>query len=158
MTPRAQSPTQKAIGQHTPFRSLTQETLLALWLAADHARRPFEALLAEHGELTLQQYNVLRILRGAGERGLPTLTIAERMIERTPGVTRLVDRLETKGLVERERSSDDRRQVVVRLSRAGRDMLAPLDAQIDRLDDEVLANFSSTELKQLLRLLERVFS
>lgn len=158
MAPRAQSPTQKAIGQQAPFRSLTQETLLALWLAADHARRPFEALLAEHGELTLQQYNVLRILRGAGERGLPTLSIAERMIERTPGVTRLVDRLETKGLVERERSSDDRRQVVVRLSRAGRDALTPLDAKVDRLDDELLTSFNATELKQLLRLLERVFS
>ncbi len=158
MTPKPLSPTQRAIGQERPFASLEQEALIALWVASDHARRPFEALLAEHGELTLQQYNVLRILRGAGERGLPTLEIGERMIERTPGVTRLVDRLEAKRLVERRRSSEDRRQVVVRITRAGLDLLAPLDEAIDKLDGEVLAKLNRSELKQLIALLERVFS
>jgi DNA-binding MarR family transcriptional regulator len=158
VTPKPLSPTQRAIRQERPFASLGQEALIALWIAADHARRPFEGLLAENGELTLQQYNVLRILRGAGERGLPTLEIGERMIERTPGVTRLVDRLEAKGLVERRRSSEDRRQVVVRITRAGQDLLGPLDKAVDKLDDEVLAKLSRTELKQLIALLERVFS
>ncbi len=158
MTTRTNSPTQRAIRQEKPFGSLGQEAVIALWIAADHVRRPFETLLAQHGELTLQQYNVLRILRGAGERGLPTLDIAERMIERTPGITRLVDRLEKKGLVERQRSTEDRRQVVVRLTRAGRDTLAPIDRAIDKLDAEVLGKLTQTELKQLLKLLERVFS
>jgi DNA-binding MarR family transcriptional regulator len=158
MTTRTTSPTQRAIRQEKPFSSLGQEAVIALWIAADHVRRPFETLLAHHGELTLQQYNVLRILRGAGERGLPTLDIAERMIERTPGITRLVDRLEKKGLVERQRSTEDRRQVVVRLTRAGRDALTPIDRAIDKLDAEVLGKLNQTELKQLLKLLERVFS
>ncbi len=158
MTPKPLTPTQRAIRQERPFASLGQEAVIALWVAADRTRRPFEALLAEHGELTLQQYNVLRILRGAGDQGLPTLEIGERMIERTPGVTRLVDRLEAKGLVERRRSSEDRRQVVVRITRAGRDLLTPLDAAIDKLDDEVLSSLKRNELKQLIELLERVFS
>ena len=78
MTPKPLSPTQRAIHQERPFASLGQEALIALWVAADHARRPFEGLLAENGELTLQQYNVLRILRGAGERG-PVLCGRRRM-------------------------------------------------------------------------------
>jgi DNA-binding MarR family transcriptional regulator len=158
MTTRALSPTQRAIRQEKPFGSLGQEAVIALWIAADRVRRPFETLLAEHGELTLQQYNVLRILRGAGERGLPTLDIAERMIERTPGITRLVDRLEKKALVERQRSTEDRRQVVVRLTRAGREVLAPIDRSVERLDAELLGKLSQTELKQLLKLLERIFA
>lgn len=157
MAPRALSPTQKAIRQDRPFSSPSQETVVALMLAADRVRWPFERLLAESAcGLTLQQFNVLRILRGAGEAGLPTLEIGERMVERTPGITRLVDRLEEKKLIERRRSTTDRRQVVVRITKGGRDALASLDADIDRLDSTVLSMLGPTELKSLLRLLERI--
>lgn len=153
---REPTPTQRAIRQSKPFRSLSQEAVIALFLAAERLRWRFQDMLATEGDLTMQQYNVLRILRGAGDDGLPTLEIAERMIERTPGVTRLLDRLETKGFVARARSADDRRQVVVRITRAGRDLLARLDAPFDRLDDTILSELSQAELRTLVRLLERI--
>jgi len=78
--------------------------------AADKLRTFFETICVPF-DITNQQYNVLRILRGAEPEGLPTLTIAERMIERTPGITRMIDRLEAKGLVVREIRPDDRRCV-----------------------------------------------
>lgn len=150
------TPTQRAIRQDKPFRSLGQEAVVALLLSAERIRWPYLDLLAAEGDLTLQQYNVLRILRGAGDAGLPTLEIADRMIERTPGVTRLLDRLEEKGVVRRARSTQDRRVVTARITKAGKDVLARLDAPTDRLDDEALAGLSPTELRTLVRLLERI--
>lgn len=153
---REPSPTQRAIRQTKPFRSPGQEAVIALFLAAERVRWPYEETLAAEGDLTMQQYNVLRILRGAGETGLPTLEIAERLIERAPGITRLLDRLEDKGLVERERSTTDRRQVVARITRTGRDLVARLDAPFDALDDDVLSELSQADLRTLVRLLERI--
>lgn len=153
---REPSPTQRAIRQQAPFKSAGQEAVVALFLAAERIKWPYQDLLAAQGDLTMQQYNVLRILRGAGESGLATLEIAERMLERTPGITRLLDRLEDKKLITRERSTTDRRQVVVRIARSGRDLLARLDAPFDRLDDEVLSELSQAELRTLVRLLERI--
>lgn len=153
---RPQSPTQRAIRQATPFRSAGQEAVVALFLAAERVKWPYQDLLAAEGDLTMQQYNVLRILRGAGDTGLATLEVAERMLERTPGITRLLDRLEDKGLIARERSTSDRRQVTARITRAGRDVLGKLDAPFDRLDEEVLSDFSQAELRTLIRLLERL--
>jgi MarR family transcriptional regulator, organic hydroperoxide resistance regulator len=150
------TPTQRAIRQAKPFRSLGQEAVVALLLAAERVRWPIQDLLATEGDLTLQQFNVLRILRGAGEPGLPVLEVGARMIERTPGVTRLLDRLEDKGLVARARSSEDRRVVHARITKAGREVLARLDGPVDRLDDEILAVLSTSEQKALVRLLEKV--
>lgn len=155
MRPEADS-VQAAIKQSKPFRSLSQEGVLALFLASEAVRRPFEQLLAEHGELTLQQYNVLRILRGAGEAGLPTLEIGARMIEHTPGITRLIDRLEEKGLVSRARSASDRRQVVCRSTARANKLLKELDAPMNALDDESLSELSRGELTTLIQLLNRV--
>ncbi|HEX9731785.1 MAG TPA: MarR family transcriptional regulator [Thermoanaerobaculia bacterium] len=143
------------IKQTRPFRSLTQEAVLGLFRTADILRRSFAQLMEEHG-LTLQQYNVLRILRGAGERGLPTLTIAERMVERTPGITRLVDRLLRKELVERERPPGDRRQVVCRITPRGLALLAELDGPVGDLDDRCLAMLDEDEHKTLIDILDRV--
>ena len=96
--------------------------MLGLLKTGDVVRR-FLATVAEPHGITLQQYNVLRILRGAGREGLPTLEIAERLIEQAPGVTRLLDRLETKGLVKRERCPMDRRQITCRITRRGGSLL-----------------------------------
>src|ERR687897_938950 len=93
---------QKEIRQTRPFQSRGQEAVLALMRTTDLARRVIGKVLEPY-DVTAQQYNVLRILRGAGEAGLPTLDIADRMIEQAPGITRLIDRLEAKGLVRRER-------------------------------------------------------
>ena len=148
--------TQQAIRQTKPFRSLGQEAVVALLLAAEAVRNRFAALLAARDDITLQQYNVLRILRGAGPDGLPTLEIVERMIEQTPGITRLIDRLEQKKLVERYRLERDRRQVWCRLKPAGSALLAELDQPVDRLDADVMSGVSDKELASLIGLLTRV--
>src|SRR5881394_2146497 len=89
---------------------------------AKKVRTFFEAVCAPF-DITGQQYNVLRILRGAEPAGLPTLMIAERMIERTPGITRMVDRLEAKKLVRRDRCESDRRQVLCTITATGLELL-----------------------------------
>ena len=117
-------------------------------------RAKFEAVCAPF-DITGQQYNVLRILRGAGSEGLPTLTIAERMIERAPGVTRMVDRLEAKGLVARETRSDDRRRVHCRVTEKGLDLLKLLDAPVEQFNAAAFRGLSRAELGQLVTLLEK---
>ncbi len=146
---------QEEIRQKRPFRSLGQETTLALLKTADHVHRRLETLMAPYG-LTLQQYNVLRILRGAGEAGLPTLEIAARMIEQTPGITRLLDRLEKKKLVRRERCATDRRQVFAYSTPAGLKLLADLEEPLNQSDGIAVAALSSSQQKTLLELLERL--
>lgn len=143
------------IRQTRPFRSLSQEAMLGLFRTTDILRRASSQVMEGHG-LTLQQYNVLRILRGAGEKGLPTLAIAERMVERTPGITRLIDRLLKKELVERERPPGDRRQVVCRITARGLDLLRDLDGPVDELDDRCLAMLSEEEHRVLIGLLDRI--
>ena len=117
-------------------------------------RRVIASVVEPHG-ITQQQYNVLRILRGAGEKGLPTLEIADRMIEETPGITRLIDRLELKRLVTRERSATDRRQVFCRITPDGLTLLARLDEPIAEAEREALGILSERQLTQLLSLLDR---
>jgi DNA-binding MarR family transcriptional regulator len=121
---------------------------------ADIVRRAISTVVEPQG-LTVQQYNVLRILRGAGERGLPTLEIAERMIERTPGITRLVDRLEAKKLVDRERSASDRRQVFCRITPAGLQLVGRLDDPVNHSNESGLGALSKREMSQLIELLDR---
>jgi DNA-binding MarR family transcriptional regulator len=143
------------IRQGVPFRSKTQEAFLSLLRTADVAKRRFREVFEGEG-ITFQQYNVLRMLRGAGEDGLPTLDIGDRMIERQPGVTRIVDRLEKKGWVTRDRCSDDRRRVLCRITAEGLDLLARLDRPVDATDGEIFASLSPGEVERLIGLLERV--
>src|SRR5258708_1436003 len=107
---RARSAGQEEIRERKPFSSPGEEGVVALVRTAGLLRRALTHLVEPKG-ITLQQYNVLRILRGAGAEGLPTLEIAGRMIEQAPGVTRLLDRLQAKALVRRQRSPEDRRQI-----------------------------------------------
>ncbi len=149
------NPLQQAIRQSRPFRSLGHEAVLSLLRTADLVRRSYLAVV-EPFDLTLQQYNVLRIVRGAGDSGIPTLEIGERMIEHAPGVTRLVDRLEAKGLVRRVRCPEDRRQVLCFLTGEGKTVLDRMDAAIDRADEEAVASLSAEEQRRLVDLLEAV--
>jgi MarR family transcriptional regulator, organic hydroperoxide resistance regulator len=142
------------IKQTRPFGSRAEEAAVALMRTADLVRRNLAAVLGPH-DLTGQQYNVLRILRGAGEKGLPTLEIAERMIEETPGITRLIDRLEAKGLVARERCATDRRQVFCRITRAGAELLASLDRPLGEAIDAAMSGLKKRELTELVALLDR---
>lgn len=114
--------------------------------------RELDALLRCHG-LTQVTYNILRILRGAGKRGLPCAKIGERMLTRVPDVTRLVDRLVKLGLVERYRTEEDRRLVFQRLTPTGRRLLADLDGPVRELHDHALGHLSDEELDELNALL-----
>jgi DNA-binding MarR family transcriptional regulator len=124
------------IGQTRPFAGPGQEFLVTLIRTTDEVRRYLSAFVESEG-ITLQQYNVLRILRGAGEDGLPTLEIGRRMLERQPGVTRLVDRLVAKGLVDRSRDTGDRRRVVCTIEEDGLRVLARLDEGMKSLEADV---------------------
>jgi len=132
----------------------TQKTAVSLMRTADLVRRAVSAVM-EPFDITPQQFNVLRILRGAGSAGLPTLIIAERMIEQTPGITRLIDRLETKQLVLRKRCPTDRRQVFCLITKDGLALLERLDAPVREAEEKALAALSERQLQQLLSLLER---
>jgi DNA-binding MarR family transcriptional regulator len=149
------SPLQREIRQAKPFRSQGQEVVVALLRTADLVRRMVGRTLEPY-DITAQQYNVLRILRGAGEKGLPTLEIAERMIEQAPGVTRLLDRLEAKALVRRERCAQDRRQVLCWLTAAGLDLVERLDEPVDSADAAAVAMLDPEEQNRLLRMLDAI--
>ena len=135
---------------HKPPRH--KAVVIAILHTADRLRRRGEALLAPH-DVTLQQFNVLRILRGARPEGLCTLTIAQRMIEQTPGITRLIDRLEQKGLVRRVRSEEDRRQVWCRITPAGERLLERLDDPVEQFDRAAVRGLSPADQDQLTALL-----
>jgi len=126
--------------------------VIAILRSADRLRRRGEALLAPH-DVTLQQFNVLRILRGARPDGLCTLAIAQRMIEQTPGITRLIDRLEKKGLVRRVRSEEDRRQVWCRITPVGERLLARLDDPVEEFDRAAVRALSPADQERLTALL-----
>lgn len=132
-----------------------QRLVVALLGAADATRRHLGRIVEAH-DLTLQQYNVLRILRGAAPDPLPTMEIAERMLERTPGITRFLDHLEQRGLVRRERCADDRRMVHARITDAGLDLLAEADEEVDRGDRAVIDGLSSAAVDRLVGALEEV--
>ncbi len=134
---------------------LHQQGFAAVLRTADALRRALGQVLEPHG-LTGQQYNVLRILRGARPDPLPTMEIAHRMMEQTPGVTRLLDRLETKGLVTRERCGDDRRQVLCTITPLGLRLLAGLDEPVDRADEALLGALDESEMRQLIAYLSRI--
>jgi len=158
MTPTAKgtpSRLQAEIHQKKAFHSAQQEGAIGIVRTADVLKRRFSRIIEPHG-ISGQQYNVLRILRGAHPERLPTLEIAERMIEEAPGITRLLDRLERKGLVRRERCDHDRRQVLCEITRKGLTLLEKLDPAVDRADDETLGPLSAADLQSLIRILDAV--
>jgi DNA-binding MarR family transcriptional regulator len=146
---------QREIKQRKPFRSRRQEGVLGLLRTTDLLRRTLSRVVDPVG-ITLQQYNVLRILRGAGSEGLPTLEIASRMVEESPGITRLMDRLEAKKLVKRERCPRDRRQVLCWITPPGLALLDRLDRPLAEADDTLLAGLRNDEVDTLVRLLDAV--
>ncbi len=148
---------QAELQQTRPFRTPQQEAVIGILHTADHLRRRLLRAIEPAG-ISGQQYNVLHILRGSAPQAMPTLAIAARMIERTPGITRLLDRLERKGLVRRERCASDRRQVLCGITPAGVALLDRLDPQVERAEQEVLAGLGGDELSALIRILDRIRS
>lgn len=116
------------------------------------------ALLLKPFDLSLTQYNVLRILRGAGEAGVTCKDISARMVTREPDITRLLDRLDKRGLITRDRASGDRRYVTVRLTAAGLEVVNDLDGPVESQHRQALAHVAEETQKQLIDALERVRS
>ena len=143
------------IRQTKPFESPAQEAILSLFRTTDMLQRMFSQLVEPHG-ISLQQYNVLRILRGSGKDGTPTLDIADRMVEQTPGITRLLDKLEAKQLVRRERCPDDRRQVLCWITERGLRLLAQLDKPTVRAGSRAMEPLTADALRSLILNLERI--
>lgn len=133
---------------------LEERLFVALLQAADALGQEAEQLIRS-ANLTGTQYNVLRILRGAEPEGLPCRGIGERMITHDPDITRLLDRLEERGLVTRERQKDDRRVVKTRITPQGLELLKPLDQPMRELHKRQFRHMAGTRLKVLYDLLEQ---
>ena len=148
---------QAELKQRVPFTSWEQEAYLSLLRTADALQARVEARLKEFG-LTGTQYNALRILRGAGPEGLPCREIGERMITRDPDITRLLNRLEDRGFVERTRARHDRRVIYGKITAAGLKLLREMDGPIEKHGREILRHVGQEKLKQMIELLELVRS
>lgn len=135
-----------------PFASLAQEAHLSIARTAAELEHTFEDAFRRHG-ITNTQFNVLRILRGAGDTGLCRSEIGTRMIRKVPDVTRLLDRLEQAKLIVRDRSGDDRRYVSTRITPKGLALLDSLDDQVGALHERLLAHMAPAKVKQLIQLL-----
>lgn len=138
-----------------PLASLEQDVFLNLLRAADLLAQGLEAALRPSG-LTATQYNVLRILRGAGEPGLACRQIGARMLTHDPDVTRLLDRLERRGLVRRQREVEDRRVITTRITPEGLRLLGELDGTITDLHRRQLGHLGEERLRTLIDLLGAV--
>jgi DNA-binding MarR family transcriptional regulator len=145
------------IGQRRPFHSIKAEVAVSILRTAALLERHFAQVVVRK-DITMQQYNVLRILRGAGSEGMPTLVIRDRMIHEAPGITRLLDKLEKAGLARRDRSSPDRRQVLCRITDQGLALLDELDEEMRRADDRAVGNLNESQQRQLIDLLHAVRS
>lgn len=145
----------REIKQKRPFVSVQEEVVLSLVRTADEVVVPMNEVLRDAG-LSQSQYNILRILRGAGEEGQPCGEISERMVRRDPDLTRLLDRLETAGLVSRSRDTRDRRVIRASITRKGLDLLAKLDQPLEESLKRALAHVPVARLRTLLELLEEL--
>lgn len=148
---------QAEIRQRKPFGSLEEETYLNLVRTADALSREIELLLQPYG-LTGTQYNVLRILRGAGEEGATCSGISERMLAFDPDVTRLLDRLEKLQFVQRIRSTTDRRVVITTITPSGLELLGKLDEPLESLLKQQFKEIGRERMRQLIADLEEIRS
>jgi DNA-binding MarR family transcriptional regulator len=143
--------------QQSRFESVAHEALLNLLVAADHLRARSEQICAEFG-LSASQYNVLRILRGIHPEGHSRCEIARRMIERAPDVTRLIDRLERRGWVERDRCERDRRLLISRITAAGLELLERIGPSLEQLSRELAERMPPEDCRELSRICEEIYA
>jgi DNA-binding MarR family transcriptional regulator len=142
-------------GKRSPRQAANSELHIAIVKAATRLMDEFSAIV-KPVDLSLSQYNVLRILRGAGPEGATCGQVVERLIQRDPDVTRLLDRLERRGLIERNRDSNDRRIVRTCITEAGLELLASLDDAVNLMHARHLGHLSDQQLGDLRRLIEEV--
>jgi len=149
---RAVSKLQEELRQSKPFATLEQEALLSIERTAAILSHGVADALRRY-DITPTQYNVLRILRGAGEQGLCRNEVRDRLVAQVPDVTRLLDRMEQMGLVDRERAANDRRMVFTRVTRKGLQLLARIDDPVTHLHQRQLGHMGAAKLRTLIRLL-----
>lgn len=136
------------------FDSPQQEVFLNLWRTYDRLRALEDELFGRHG-LTAQQYNALRLLRAAHPDKLPTLTLASKLVSRAPDITRLLDKLHARGLIERDRPQDNRRVVNVGITPSGLAVLEALSQEVQACHERQLGHLSAAEMKSLVELLRK---
>ncbi|MBL8827481.1 MAG: MarR family transcriptional regulator [Planctomycetaceae bacterium] len=144
----------RTLTRRPKFDSLEQEAYLNLWRTYDRLRAIEDELFGRY-ELSAQQYNALRLLKAVHPGALPTNVLGQRLISRAPDMTRLLDRLEGRGLVERQRRDDNRRVVEVSITLAGKALLQELAAQVRACHKQQLGHLSAVELDQLVALLKQ---
>jgi DNA-binding MarR family transcriptional regulator len=147
-------PTPSATATRRHFDSPQQEAFLNLWRTYDRLRLLEDELFSQF-DLTPQQYNLLRLLRGEHPQPLPTLSLAGRLVSRAPDITRMLDKLEERGWIARERPADNRRLVLVRITAAGLALLKKLDRPVRECHDRQLGHLATADLERLITLLER---
>jgi DNA-binding MarR family transcriptional regulator len=147
---------QEELKQGRPFATVSEEAAVALLRTASLLRRAIANRIEPHG-ISPAQYNVLRILRGAGDEGLPTLAVRDRLIEEAPGITRLIDKLEAAGLVRRDRTGRDRRTVRCGITAKGKALLDEIDKLIRESHDLIARGLpGEDDQRRLVALLDDV--
>lgn len=146
---------QAELKQTKPFSSTGEEASIAILRTADELQQQLVDLLKPSG-LSPTQFNALRILRGAGEAGLPCSEIGDRMINHDPDITRLLDRLEQRDLVARQRDAKDRRVHVARITKTGLDVLKGLDKPVEEFHRVTTVEVGEINLKSLIRLSDKL--
>ncbi len=136
------------------FDSLEQEAYLNLWRTYDRLRALEDELFGRYG-ITAQQYNALRLLREVSPEGLPTLALAKKLISRAPDITRLLNKLVDRNLIERERKDSNRRVVEVRITPVGLKLLKELDPLVTETNSRQLGHLSQPELRSLIEALRK---
>lgn len=145
---------EKELKQTKPYKCVEEAVALSIMVTAERIKELGAELFKTH-ELTHPQYNVLRILRGAGDEGLSCREIGERMITRDSDITRMLDRLEARGLISRERQTEDRRIVLSFISDKGLKLLAKLDGPVTEMNRKALGHLSGKDLESLAGLLKK---
>ena len=145
----------KELQQSKPFRHVEEEVFLNLQRTADALMQEITDILKPFG-LSPTQYNVMRILRGAGESGITCKEIGARMITRDPDVTRLLDRLERRHLVTRNRAKEDRRFVSIHITNEGLSLLKELDDPIAQRQLDLMGHMDKQQLYRMVELLETI--
>lgn len=147
----------KRLEQTKSFERPSQEAMLNLMVAAGHINEWNDKACARHG-ITRSQYNVLRILRGIYPGGHPRQEITRRMVDRSPDVTRLIDRLERAGLVERDRTDEDRRLSIARITTRGLELLERMTPDFDGIYDNLEERLTAQDLEDLSRICEKLYA
>jgi DNA-binding MarR family transcriptional regulator len=151
MSPRLQA----ELKQRTPFPRATAEAFLAILRTAAMLDHHLSEALRPSG-ITPTQYNVLRILRGAGPAGLCGREIADRLVSKVPDVSRLLDRMAEMALVSRERSAEDRRHVLVRITESGRATLEKATPALEEIERTRFRGVDRAQVERLIATLDAV--